>query len=71
MRRITLHTFRQVSRAEELMIRAAMPRISAADPIPLPAFAAPLAGESLRRRSVVSRGWQEKTAFTLAEAVHV
>jgi hypothetical protein len=40
MKRITLSTFRKVSAAEEMMMRAMMPTISAADPVPLPKFAA-------------------------------
>lgn len=41
MRKTTIHVFRKLSRLEEMMIRAAMPRTSAADPEPLPVFAAP------------------------------
>ena len=41
--RVSLKTFRKISAAEEAMIRATMPRTSAADPLPLPAFAAPRA----------------------------
>lgn len=40
MRAATVATFRAFSRIEEQMIRAAMPRTAAADPAPLPAFAA-------------------------------
>jgi hypothetical protein len=34
-RTVTLHTFRKLARAEEAMMRASMPRTSAADAAPL------------------------------------
>lgn len=38
-KRITLNTFRKVAKAEESMIRAAMPKTSASDPEPIPFYA--------------------------------
>lgn len=35
MKRITLHTFRKMAAAEEIMLRGAMPRVSAGDPVGL------------------------------------
>ena len=48
---ITLSTFRRADRLQEQMIRAAMPRTSANDPKPLPAFAAPLLRELVAARA--------------------
>lgn len=47
----TLSAFRAFTKAEERMIRASMPKTAAADPTPLPAFAAPQFGEVVARRN--------------------
>lgn len=65
--RITLNTFRRIDRIEEQMIRAAMPRTSAADPEPLAVHAAPTQTEVVARRSG-SRLVRPLTA-TIAEVV--
>ena len=68
--RITLNTFRRLGVAEEVMLRGSMPRTSAADPDPLPLFAAPEVGEVVmvaRRdgsRLMRTAGWK------LAEVAH-
>ena len=64
--RITLSTFRKVGAMEETMMRATMPRTSAADPEPLVRFAMPAAGEVVARRdgTRLMRRW-----FTLGESV--
>ena len=49
-RHLTLATFRKVETLHEMMIRATMPRTSAADQTPLLAFAAPTASEVIARR---------------------
>ena len=66
-----LATVRSVRRLEEQMMRAMMPRTSAADPTPLPAFAAPSAAEILARRrgSRLVRPVPGLT-FTIAETIH-
>lgn len=48
--KITLNTFRRISRLEEAMIRAAMPLTAQADPEPLVAFHAPAASELVATR---------------------
>lgn len=68
-KRITLNTFRKMNVAEEQMIRATMPRTSAADVAPLvPHFAAErstvvatVAGTRLARRSMAA------LTYTMAE----
>jgi hypothetical protein len=65
-KRITLHTFRRVGAAEEAMMRAVMPRASAADPEPLQRFAAPAVEEVARRGGA---RLVRPLTFTLAEAM--
>ena len=66
-----LATVRSVHRLEEQMMRAMMPRTNAADPTPLPAFAAPSTTE-IRARHRDSRLVRPVPAltFTLAEVAH-
>lgn len=66
--RITLHTFRKIAKLEEQMLRATMPRISAADAAPLEPHFAPTATEVVARRAG-SRLVKPLTA-TLAEVVN-
>ena len=63
-----LSTFRTTARLEETMMRAMMPRIAAADPDPLPAFAND--GVPAKARWSLGRRYTEKTGFTLAEVVN-
>ena len=67
MKSTTLRRFREMARLEEQVIRAVMPRLSAADPEPLLAYAAPTAGEVVTRRDG-SR--LVKRSFTFAEVAH-
>ena len=61
-RTITLNTFRKVHVAEEAIIRASMPRTSAADIEPLAFYAN--AGPKARRTFTMKAGW------TLREVAH-
>ena len=60
------HLFRRLNLQQDQMIRAAMPRLSASDPVPLPAFA--------QDRAIGSR-WSHGVKFapltyTLSEVTH-
>lgn len=68
--RITLNTLRRLSAAEEAMMRACMPHADAADPAPLPRFAAPAAHEVARRTGSRLVRPVAPLTFTLAEVRH-
>lgn len=63
---ITLHTFRKVARAEEQMLRAMMPRTSAADPLPIETSSTP----RVVVRSVNGLRLVKPLTFTMQEVVN-
>lgn len=66
-KRITLSTFRKVERAEEVMLRAVMPRTAASDPEPIESRIRP---RVVLRTIAGVRLVAKPLTFTLQEVAH-